>query len=40
MKSFPEVFFVLSFDENIPQGYDMFHEGFKANSLRGAAADG
>jgi putative acetyltransferase len=26
-----EVFFVLSFDGNIPQGKVMFHEGFKAN---------
>ena len=35
-----EVFFVLSFDGNIPQGNDMFHEGFKANGQQGAAADG
>jgi len=27
----PEVFFVLSFDGNIPQGQVEFHEGFKAN---------
>jgi len=27
----PEVFFVLSFDGNIPQGYVVFHEGFNAN---------
>ena len=26
----PEVFFVLSFDEIIPQGYVVFREGFKA----------
>ena len=26
-----EVFFVLSFDGNIPQGQVVFHEGFKAN---------
>ena len=26
-----EVFFALSFDENIPQGIVTFHEGFKAN---------
>ena len=35
-----EVFFVLSFDGNIPQGNVMFHEGFKANGQQGAAADG
>jgi putative acetyltransferase len=36
----PEVFFVLSFDGNIPQGYVVFHEGFKANGQRSAQADG
>ena len=35
-----EVFFVLSFDGNIPQGHVVFHEGFKANGQQGAAADG
>ena len=36
----PEVFFVLSYDGNIPQGHAVFHEGFKANGQQGAAADG
>ena len=36
----PEVFFVLSFDGNIPQGHVVFHEGFKANGQQGAATDG
>ena len=27
-----EVFFVISFDSDMPQGNVMFHEGFKANS--------
>jgi putative acetyltransferase len=36
----PEVFFVLSFDGNIPQGFVLFHEGFKANGQQGVAADG
>ena len=36
----PEVFFVLSYDGNIPQGHVVFHEGFKANGQQGAAADG
>ena len=27
----PEVFFVLSFDGNIPHGHVVFHEGFKAD---------
>ena len=35
----PEAFFALSFDGNMPQGYVMFHEGFKANGHQGAAAD-
>jgi len=35
-----EVFFVLSFDGNIPQGRVVFHEGFKANGQQGAAGDG
>jgi putative acetyltransferase len=35
----PEVFFVLSFEGNIPQGHVVFHEGFKANGQQGAAAD-
>jgi putative acetyltransferase len=32
-----EVFFALSFDERIPQGAVMFHEGFKANGERAHA---
>jgi putative acetyltransferase len=36
----PEVFFVLSFDRNIPQGHVVFHEGFKANGQQGTAVDG
>jgi putative acetyltransferase len=36
----PEVFFVLSFDGNIPQGFVAFHEGFKANGQQGATAEG
>jgi putative acetyltransferase len=36
----PEVFFVLSFDGNIPQGHAAFHEGFKANGRQGAPTDG
>lgn len=36
----PEVFFVLSFDGNIPQGHVVFHEGFGADGQQGAAADG
>jgi putative acetyltransferase len=36
----PEVFFVLSFDGNIPQGHVVFHEGFTANGQQGAAGDG
>jgi len=35
-----EVFFVLFFDGNIPQGNVMFHEGFKANSQQNSGADG
>lgn len=35
-----EVFFVLSFDGNIPQGHVVFHEGFKANGQQGAPPDG
>ena len=35
-----EVFFALSFDGDFPQGNVMFHEGFKANGPKGAAADG
>ena len=35
-----EVFFVLSFDGNIPQGNVMFHEGFKANGQQTAPVDG
>ena len=35
----PEVFFVLSFDGNIPQGNVTFHNGFKANGQQSAAAD-
>jgi putative acetyltransferase len=35
----PEVFFVLSFDGNIPQGHVVFHEGFKANGQQGGAAN-
>ena len=31
----PEVFFVLSFDGNIPRGHVMFHEGFEANGQSG-----
>jgi putative acetyltransferase len=27
----PQIFFVLSFDGNIPQGHVVFHEGFKAS---------
>lgn len=36
----PEVFFALSFDGNLPQGYVMFHEGFKAEGLHGTSGDG
>jgi len=36
----PEVFFVLSFDRNIPQGHVVFHEAFKADGNQSAAADG
>lgn len=36
----PEVFLVLSFGGNIPQGTVTFHEGFKANGQQGAARDG
>jgi len=36
----PEVFFALSFDGNLPQGYVMFHEGFKADGQQGTAGDG
>ena len=36
----PEVFFVLSFDGNIPEGHVVFHEGFKANGQQGVGADG
>jgi putative acetyltransferase len=35
-----EVFFVMSFDGNIPQGFVVFHEGFKANGQQVATADG
>lgn len=35
----PEFFFILSFDGKIPQGYVVFHEGFKANGQQGAVAD-
>jgi putative acetyltransferase len=35
-----EVFFALSFDGHVPQGNVMFHEGFKADGSRGAAAAG
>ena len=34
-----EVFFVLLFNGNIPQGYVMFHEGFKANGQQPSGAD-
>ncbi len=34
-----EVFFALSFDGHFPQGYVMFHEGFKANGQHGASPD-
>jgi putative acetyltransferase len=34
-----EVFFALSFDGHFPQGYIMFHEGFKANGQQGASPD-
>ena len=34
-----EIFFVLSFDGNIPQGNVTFHGGFKANGQQGVAAD-
>jgi putative acetyltransferase len=36
----PEVFFVLSFDGNIPKGLVVFHEGFKANGQQDASAEG
>jgi len=36
----PEVFFVLSFEGNIPQGHVVFHEGFKATANKAHAADG
>lgn len=36
----PEVFFVLLYDGNIPQGHVVFHEGFKANGKQSASADG
>jgi putative acetyltransferase len=34
-----EAFFALSFDEDIPQGNVMFHEGFKASGLQRAPTD-
>ena len=36
----PEVFFVLSFDGNIPEGNVTFHNGFKANGQHQSAAAG
>jgi len=36
----PEVFFILSFDGNIPHGHVVFHEGFKATGSPGNTADG
>jgi len=35
----PEVFFALSFDGRLPQGYVTFHEGFKANGPQAHAGD-
>jgi putative acetyltransferase len=35
-----EVFFALSFDENMPQCNVLFHEGFEATGQQGAPADG
>lgn len=34
-----EVFFALSFDGHMPQGYVIFHEGFQANGQQGNAPD-
>ena len=34
-----EVFFVLSFDGNIPQGQVVFHEGFNASGQQDTSAD-
>ena len=34
----PEVFFVLSFDGNIPQGQVVFHEGFNASGQQDTSA--
>ncbi len=36
----PEVFFTLSFDGRTPRGAVTFHDGFKADGQKGAAADG
>ncbi len=35
----PEVFFALSFDGRIPQGYVTFHEGFEASGEQSQAAE-
>ena len=35
----PEVFFVLSFDGNVPQGHVVFHDGFKADGQQRGAGD-
>ena len=36
----PEAFFVLSFDDSIPQGHVVFHDGFRADGRQTVPAEG